>query len=174
MRLAAKPASRPSDGGQSLVEFALIIPLILLLFFGAVDVGRAVFAYNTLAQAAREGNRVAIVNQTESVVKERVIGAAVTLGLSDSGVDVCYKTAASTQRNCSALTTNDCPQATRTIGCLAIVTARMTYRPMTPVIGQIFGNLTLSSTSIGSIESVCPESGTSCFWTTAPSTGPTP
>ncbi len=170
----ARILARRRAGGQSVVEFALILPLIMLLLFGAVDVGRGVFAYNTLAQAAREGNRVAIVNQTESVVKTRVIGAAVTLGLSNSSVDVCYKTAASTQRSCASPTTNNCPQATRAIGCLAIVTARLTYRPMTPIISQIFSAVTLSSTSVGSIESVCPETGTSCFWTTAPAASPSP
>lgn len=162
------------EGGQSVVEFALIVPLILLLVFGALDMGRAVFAFNTLAQAAREGNRVAIVNQTDSVVKARVIGAAVTLGLSDSSVDVCYKRAATTQRSCVSPSTDDCPQSSRAIGCLAIVTARMTYRPMTPVIGQIFSTVTLSSTSVGPIEAVCPDIGTSCFWTTAPAASPNP
>lgn len=162
------------EGGQSVVEFALIVPLILLLFFGAIDMGRAVFAYNTLAQAARAGNRVAIVDQTESVVKARVIGSATTLGLSNSSVDVCYKTAMSTQRNCASLSTDNCPQSTRSIGCLAIVTARTTYRPMTPIIGQLFSTVTLSSTSVGSVEAVCPETGTTCFWTTGPSATPAP
>jgi Flp pilus assembly protein TadG len=173
VRIAVR-GRRRQQGGQSVVEFALILPLILLLFFGAIDLGRAVFAYNTLAQAAREGNRVAIVNQTESVVKARVIGAAVTLGLGSSSVDVCYKTSTSTQRSCAAVTTDNCPQSTRTIGCLAIVTARTTYRPMTPIIGQLFGTVSLSSTSVGPIEAVCPDTGSTCSWTTAPSATPTP
>jgi len=46
------------ERGSSLVEFALVIPVIMLLIFGAVDLGRAVYAYNTIANAARDGARV--------------------------------------------------------------------------------------------------------------------
>ena len=53
---------RQSEGGQSLIEFALILPLFLLIVTGLFDVGRAVFQENTLAYAAREGTRYAIVH----------------------------------------------------------------------------------------------------------------
>lgn len=51
-----------SEGGQSLVEFALIMPLFLLIVTGVFDVARAVWQENTLAYAAREGTRYAIVH----------------------------------------------------------------------------------------------------------------
>jgi len=47
--------------GSTLVEFSLILPLLLLFTFGVVDFGRGIWIYNTLAQAAREGTRYAIV-----------------------------------------------------------------------------------------------------------------
>jgi hypothetical protein len=47
--------------GQSLVEMALILPLFLLIVFGAIDVGLLVFGHSTLSQAAREGARVGAV-----------------------------------------------------------------------------------------------------------------
>lgn len=50
------------DEGQSLVEFALMLPLLLLIITGLFDVARAVFQQNTLAYAAREGSRYAIVH----------------------------------------------------------------------------------------------------------------
>ncbi|MDE3193874.1 MAG: pilus assembly protein [Chloroflexota bacterium] len=53
---------RRSDEAQALVEFALIIPVFLLLVLGFVDTSRAVFQYITLADAAREGTRYAIVH----------------------------------------------------------------------------------------------------------------
>jgi len=46
--------------GQSLVEFALVGPLLLVLVFGCVDFGRAYFHENQLTNAAREGMRLAI------------------------------------------------------------------------------------------------------------------
>jgi len=45
---------------QALIEFALISPVLLLLLFGIVDIGRAVFYYDTMGHAAREGARTAV------------------------------------------------------------------------------------------------------------------
>lgn len=52
--------------GQALVEFAIGLGLLLLLVFGVVDLGRAVFAYNSIAHCAREGTRYAIVHGSQS------------------------------------------------------------------------------------------------------------
>jgi hypothetical protein len=45
---------------QALIEFALISPVLLLLLFGILDIGRAVFYYDTMGHAAREGARAAV------------------------------------------------------------------------------------------------------------------
>lgn len=49
--------------GQSLVEFALIFPLVLFLLLGFFDIGRAIFYYSSLSNAVREGTRAGIVNR---------------------------------------------------------------------------------------------------------------
>ena len=53
---------RDEDGGQALIEFALVLPLLLLIITGLFDLARAVWQENTLAYAAREGTRYAIVH----------------------------------------------------------------------------------------------------------------
>lgn len=50
---------RGQEGGQTLVEFAFVLPVFLLVVFGLVDVGRLVYTNATLSQAAREGARLA-------------------------------------------------------------------------------------------------------------------
>jgi Flp pilus assembly protein TadG len=45
------------DRGQSLVEFALIIPIVLLIIVGIFDLGRVVFINNSLSDGARDGAR---------------------------------------------------------------------------------------------------------------------
>ncbi|MDQ2951926.1 MAG: pilus assembly protein, partial [Chloroflexota bacterium] len=50
------------DRAQALVEFAFVLPILLLVVTGLIDVARAVWAENTLAYAAREGTRYAIVH----------------------------------------------------------------------------------------------------------------
>lgn len=52
-------SSHPEQRSQALIEFALISPVLLLLLFGIVDIGRAVFYYDTIGHAAREGARAA-------------------------------------------------------------------------------------------------------------------
>lgn len=49
-----------SQRSQSMTEFAIVSPLLLLLVFGVIDFGRALYIYGTLVQAANEGVRVAI------------------------------------------------------------------------------------------------------------------
>lgn len=49
---------RPSDSrGQALVEFAFAFPILILLIFGLLDLGRAVYAQHQISEAAREGAR---------------------------------------------------------------------------------------------------------------------
>ncbi len=54
------------DRGQAVVEFALTLPVLLLIIFGLFDLARAVWQENTLAYAAREGTRYAIVHGSAS------------------------------------------------------------------------------------------------------------
>lgn len=53
---------RRSSGGQGLAEFALVLPIFLVILIGMVDIGRAVWANNTVANAAREAARFAAVH----------------------------------------------------------------------------------------------------------------
>ena len=43
--------------GQALVEFALVLPIFLLVVFGLFDLGRVVYINNTLSEVARDGAR---------------------------------------------------------------------------------------------------------------------
>lgn len=54
-------SSSKKSAGQALVEFAFVLPVFLVIFFGTIDGGRLVYTLNQLSQAAREGARVAAV-----------------------------------------------------------------------------------------------------------------
>lgn len=54
--------SRQTDRGQELVEFALVLPLLFLIAFGVLDLGRLFHAAITISNAAREGARYATRN----------------------------------------------------------------------------------------------------------------
>jgi Flp pilus assembly protein TadG len=50
--------ARQRTPGQSLVEFAIVIPVFMFTLLGLIDVARLVYLNSTLSQAAREGARV--------------------------------------------------------------------------------------------------------------------
>lgn len=60
---------RSADRGAAAVEFALVLPLLLLLVFGIIDFGRALNAQVTITQAAREGARLVALNQPNVVIR---------------------------------------------------------------------------------------------------------
>lgn len=61
----AQVKGRTRSTGQSIVEFALIAPLLLLLIFGIIDMARLIQAQVTVSNAARTGLRFAITGQRE-------------------------------------------------------------------------------------------------------------
>jgi Flp pilus assembly protein TadG len=75
------------DRGAAAVEFALVLPLLLLLVFAIIDFGRALSAQITLTQAAREGARLTALGQPNVV--SRTQAAAVGLSPVDVTVTSC-------------------------------------------------------------------------------------
>lgn len=74
------------QSSQALIEFALISPVLLLLLFGIIDIGRAIYYYDTVSHAALEGARIAVKAPFKlptdadvlTTVKAQLIGAPVT------------------------------------------------------------------------------------------------
>src|SRR5262245_37432777 len=52
------PKARNSQPGQALVEFGLMLPVMLILFLGIIDFGRAFYAGVVAEQAARDAARL--------------------------------------------------------------------------------------------------------------------
>lgn len=64
---------RRRSAGNAVVEFALVLPLFLLLVFGVTEFGRALSVVQVLNSAAREGARIAAVTDPDQqAVEDRV------------------------------------------------------------------------------------------------------
>lgn len=126
--------------GQSLVEFALVAPLLLMVVFGTFDLGWAVYAKNTITNSAREGARVGVVvSKSDADIRTQVKHTAAALGLTDAQIVI------SPAGNASA------PYRDHQIA--LTVTVNYTYTPLTPIIGQILGGgIPLSSSSTMVVE----------------------
>ena len=60
---------KSDERGQSLVEFALVLPVLLLLLLGILEFGWLFNGQITLTSAAREGARTAVVREDEMAVR---------------------------------------------------------------------------------------------------------
>ena len=85
---------RKQQRGDGLVEFALVLPVLLLLLFGILDGGRAVYSYHVVANSAREGARYAsVATRTPAEVRSRILSYAVALDPARLTVLLSYPTA---------------------------------------------------------------------------------
>jgi Flp pilus assembly protein TadG len=144
---------RRHERGQGLIEFALVIPIFLLVLVALFDLGRAVFAYNTLTNAAREGARMAIVNQYKPSIIARAKQQTQIVELNDPSVQVGFY-----QVNADGTPNTTTPCALVAVGCLAIVSFEATYQPITPIVANlVFKNgVTFTARSVLSVEFSCP------------------
>ncbi|MCP9439021.1 MAG: pilus assembly protein [Nitrospira sp.] len=80
-----------SDGAAA-VEFALVLPLLLLLTIGMIDVGLLLHRTSLLTSASREGARAGIVQTTSrptaSVIETTVRSVLMRAGLAMDGVRI--------------------------------------------------------------------------------------
>lgn len=80
--------------GQALVEFALVLPVLVLLLFASVDFSRAFFTLQAVTHASREGARSGIVSgataaDVNGAVNTRLVSAGLTqtASVTVTGVD---------------------------------------------------------------------------------------
>jgi len=145
--LRTTPSSgRRRSRGQGLVEFALVFPVLIVLLIAVFDVGRLVFAYNDITNAARSGARVAIVDQTNGIAQTATINQATSLGLKPADVTIDYLT--------SDLS-GPCPSP-KELGCVAHVKVKFAWQAITPIIGSIVGPVTVTAESRMPIERIYP------------------
>lgn len=81
---------RASERGASAVEFALVLPFVLLLIFGLIDFGRLYWAKMSVVAAANESVRAVILDSTlaDTVVEQRAEAVAAPWSASAISVTV--------------------------------------------------------------------------------------
>ena len=76
------------ERGAAAVEFALVVPVLLLLLFGIIEFSKAFNNQATLSSAAREGARSMALGHTAAEARSAVRAAADGLGLRDAQITV--------------------------------------------------------------------------------------
>jgi len=156
---------RRREGGQALLEFALVFPIIVLVLISFLEIGRAVSDWNTLTNAARQGARVAAVNQisaqtecNESRPVENpldahwsiwgcVMAATSQMKINSGDISVTYTAPSGTTLDCTTVVH---------VGCIAAVTVTYRYTPATALTTTLIGPITMTATSKMPVERVFP------------------
>ncbi|MEW5991738.1 MAG: TadE/TadG family type IV pilus assembly protein [Chloroflexota bacterium] len=155
--------------GQSLVEFALILPVFLVILSTAVDLGRLAYARVTIANVAREASFQAAQTPTSYQA-----GLPCTSGNEDQNLVICRGILESTGSVITVtpadITMTCSPACDQAMGNTVTVTATGRFDLLTPVMSVFFGGttITFSSTSTNQI-SALPD-----LDTPAPTDTPTP
>ena len=75
-----------NEKGASAVEFALILPILVMLVFGIFQFGIAYNNYITITHAAREGARLAAVDLNNEDLKDIIIERAYPIPLTEEDI----------------------------------------------------------------------------------------
>ena len=113
--------------GQDLVEYALLLPFMLMLIMGIFDLGRVTFLYSTIINISREGARYGVVHVCETEdVKAAAKDKSIGIDLSDLIINVTW--------NPSDCSSPD-PPGSGTV----TVSVSFDFLPLTPFIANILG-----------------------------------
>jgi len=173
---ATRLARRKRSRGQALVELALVLPILLLLFAAALDLGRLFYSQITITNAAQQAALEAATDAGNGLISfqsgqpcnattNRVVCRAVNES-QGSFVTVAPGDIAMT---CSP--TSPCPPTTTALGNTVSIKVTGHFSLLTPIIGVFFGgqNVTLASTATAQTN-VAPVGTTSTTSTSSTST----
>jgi Flp pilus assembly protein TadG len=116
--------------GQTLIEFALVIPWALLLIMGFFDLGRAIFYYSSLSNAVRAGARSGIILNFDDFegdkAKIKTTVEDYSFGIPTSDIDITVDPIKEDETDKFYVTLN--------------VVAKYCFNPVTPFISSIVDN----------------------------------
>jgi Flp pilus assembly protein TadG len=129
--------SRKSERGQSLVELAISLIILLMLLLGAVEFSLALFQFVTIRDAAQEGALFGSINPTNAAgMRARAIDAASdVVPLTDANVTVSWNPGS----QCEGLT-GGVPHS-------VTVTINFNHNIILPLVGPIIGTNTIPLTA---------------------------
>jgi Flp pilus assembly protein TadG len=86
--MMAKRLRQDRERGGSIAEFALLAPLFVVLLFGMVEFGLAIYSKGVLTNASREGARMGVIfgtpRKTEAEITTRVQDYLTKAGFNDT------------------------------------------------------------------------------------------
>ena len=149
-----KTLIKPTSKAQGLVEFALVLPVLLLVIVGIIEFGRLIFMYSAVAAASREGARYGAAADNDGgtyryadcdSIVDTITRIGALVGISSSNITIEYvdgpdtdtiPTGAST---CASLDQDSIGRGDR-----IVVTVQTNFQPIVPLVN--FPAIPISST----------------------------
>lgn len=132
-----------SRSGQSLVEFALTLPLLLAVVFGAIEFGVAMYDKAVLTNASREGARAGVISKTPRLTDAQI--QAVVTAYAQSNM-ISFKTASLTTTVTPANRTNSGVQLS------VLVTYNYGFLVLPKFLTSLAGTLNLRASTVMRME----------------------
>jgi Flp pilus assembly protein TadG len=149
------------QSGQSMVEMALLLPFLLLLIFGIIDLGWYIYGYATVYQAARNGTQKAseippaLAQVTPTLNRGDICVTNVLSATQAGAIFFPDLTTGTTAGNTIAISY---PTGTRALGQPVQIDIVYQIRPLTPLWRLVTfgtqGTMTVRTTARRSIESL--------------------
>lgn len=170
--LLARYRRRPRSRGQSIVELALILPVLMLLVASTLDLGRMFYSQITITNAAREGAYEAAYNPTSFVSNgncDKTTNRVMCRVLSEATGSFVVVQKADVSVACS-------PSCGKAIGNNVTVTVNGHFTLLTPLMAPFLGgnNVTLTSTATAQVITDPPVAAAAPTATPTPTPTPTP
>ena len=128
--------------GTAMFEFAIVVVILLMLMFGMVDFGRALYSYHFISNAAREGTRYAIVRGATATPVASAADIQAFVGNVPQGIDPAMLTVTPTWTNPNGLAI--CGGTQNYPGCAIQVRVDYTFKFIFPLLPT---SIPMSSTS---------------------------
>ncbi len=126
--MAGRAEGRLPERGQQALEFALVLPVLVLVVLGVLDLARAFFAAITITNAARVGARygLAYPTQTDDIIE------ATRTEADDSGIDLRDTTIANIGVDCGTCASGEAITVTVTYT-FTLITGAVLPNPEIPI-----------------------------------------
>jgi Flp pilus assembly protein TadG len=132
-----------------MTEFSLVIPILMVLILGLIEMGRLIYTYSAVTTASREATRygfslgdngfgVARYQDCDGI-REAARAPTSIAGIEDAGIDISFDTGPGT-----AVISN-CPPVSVETGTRIVVTVSASFEPIMPLIQ--LPDIDISSTS---------------------------
>ena len=135
-KLLNRKVNKNTESGAAALEFALIVPVLLLLVLGLIDIGRLLLVDMSLLSAAQQGARVSAMTANSTAGSASIISSSVSNSVPSAIIQLGLLSDIST---CTGTTTASCILPVAVTTCpgtnsgTTTISAKMSFKWLTPL-----------------------------------------